>query len=213
MKIQILIMAGLVWTGIATAGGKVTLTTGHTDMGVVYDNGEFTMDIHYDVTDTAYPAKQVILFVSKIAMTTVPSDPVYNFLGPAGAPVWILPQVQDPTLLFLGFGSDELPAGVFQNDTVRIQLKDVKGPGEFAMFASDPFGIPIPIMNTRDGISADDVYPFVAGSDAHFNFAFSKPGKYRVTLETTGTLPDGTVISTGDVTYTFRVARAGSPEL
>jgi surface-anchored protein len=213
MKTPTLILAGLLTAGLAAYADKVTLTTGHTDVAVVYDNGAFFMDVSYDETETSYDAKDVILSVTAGAASTVPSDPLYSFLGPAGSPVWILPQVQDASLLFLGFGSDDLPAGIFQNDTVHIRLTDVKGPGELAMFASDPFGTPIVIANTRDGLNAADTYPFVAGSDAHFNWAFSKPGKYRVTFETTGTLLDGTVISTGETTYTFRVVRASSAEL
>ena len=143
----------------------------------------------------------------------VPNDPLYNFLGRAGRPVWILPQVQDPTLLFLGFGSDGLPTGVFQNDNVNIRLRKVEGPGDFAMFGFDSFGTPFVVMNTRDHLTIADTYVFSAGSDAHFNWAFSKPGKYQLTFETTGTLLDGTVISTGHVEYTFHVLRPESDEL
>jgi surface-anchored protein len=212
MKTPTLILAGLLTVGLAAYAGKVTLSTGHTDVAVVYDNGEFLMNVSYDETETSYDAKDVVLRVNGGARTTVPNDPLFSFLGPAGTPVWILPQVQDASLLFLGFGSDDLPTGVFQNDTVHIRLTKVKGPGEFAMFGYDSFGTPFVVMNSRDGFDAADTYPFVAGSDAHLNWAFSKPGHYRVTFETTGTLLDGTVISTGE-TYTFRVVRTGSAEL
>jgi surface-anchored protein len=213
MKTSTLILAALFSAGIAAYAGKVTLSTGHTDVAVVYDNGEFLMDVSFDETETSYDVQGVILRVNGGAATTVPSDPLYGFLGAAGMPVWILPQVQDESLLFLGFGSDDLPQGVFQNDTVHIRLTKVKGPGEFAMFGYDSFGTPFVVMNTRDGLDAADTYPFVAGSDAHFNWAFSAPGKYRVTFETAGTLLDGTVISTGEATYTFRIVRPGSAEL
>ena len=213
MKTSTLLIAGLLTTGLTALAGKVTLSTGHTDVAVVYDNGEFLMDVSYDETETSYDAKDVVLRVGGGAVTTVPSDPLYGFLGSAGQAVWILPQVQDENLLFLGFGSDDLPQGIFQNDTVHIHLTKVKGPGQFAMFGYDSFGLPFVVMNTRDGIDAADTYPFVAGSDAHFNWAFSAPGKYHVTFETTAMLLDGTVISTGEATYTFRVARRGSAEL
>jgi surface-anchored protein len=213
MKKHTLILAGLLTSALTANADKVTLSTGHTDVAVVYSDGEFIMNVSYDETETSYDATDVILRINGGARTTVPNDSLYSFLGVPGAPVWILPQVQDAGLLFLGFGSDDLPTGVFQDDTVHIQLTNVKGPGEFAMFANDPFGAPIVIANTRDGLDAEDIYAFVAGSDAHFNWAFSKPGKYRVTFETTGTLLDGTVISTGETTYTFRVVRASSAEL
>jgi len=197
-------------SALASYAGNVTLTTGHTDVGVVYDNGQFFMNVHVDTTDTDYDPKRVVLSVGAGALTTVPTNETFSFLGNAGDPVWVLPQVQDESLLFLGFGSDGLPEGVFTDDVVHIQLIDVKGPGEFAMFGFDPFGTPFVVMNTRDDIDSADSYPFVAGSDAHFNWAFSEAGKYRITFETTATLLDGTVISTGQATYSFEVVRPRS---
>src|SRR6266550_9538686 len=101
MKTQTLILAGLLSASLAAYAGKTTLSVGHTDVAVVYDNGEFLMDVSYDVTGTSYDAKDVILRVNGGAATTVPNDPLYAFLGNPGDPVWIIPQVQDASLLFL----------------------------------------------------------------------------------------------------------------
>ncbi len=50
------------------------------------------------------------------ARTTLPADPAFAFLGAVGSPVYILPQVQNPSLVFLGFGTEELPSGLFTAD-------------------------------------------------------------------------------------------------
>lgn len=214
MKTPPLILAGLMAVALGHVQAKtpsdITLSTGHTDLGIVYDNGQFSMNVHVDATDTAYYPEHTILQVNANARTTVPTDPLFKFLGPAGHPVWILPQVQDEALLFLGFGSDGLPTGVFKNDVVSIRLKKVEGPGQFAMFGFDSFGTPFVVMNTRDHLTAADTYNFAAGSDAHFGWSFSHPGRYELTFETTGTLLDGTVISTGPVTYTFHVLKTAT---
>ena len=206
MKTPTLILAGLLFAGLG-AHGAATLSTGHTDLGVVYEDGHLSMNIHADTTDTDYVPWRTILQVSGNARVTVPDNPLFAFLGRAGRSVWILPEVQDESLLFLGFGSDGLPTGVFSNDVVHIRLKRVHGPGDFALFAYDAFGAPSVVMNTRDHLTAADTYAFAAGSDAHFNWAFTQPGYYYLTFETTGTLPDGRVLSSGPVTYTFNVQR------
>ncbi len=55
------------------------------------------------------------------AHSTVPANPQFSFLGTAGSSVWVLPQVQDPALLFLGFGTEELEIGVFVNNEVDFE--------------------------------------------------------------------------------------------
>ena len=60
-------------------------------------------------------------------------------------------------------------------------------------------------MATSDGITADDEVVIRVGSPAKFNWTFSKWGEYEVTFEAFGTLPDGSVTSSGDVTYFFQV--------
>src|SRR5947208_1996989 len=142
MKTLTLIFAGLLSAGLAVHARDVTLSTGHTDLGIVYENGKFSMNVHVDATDTTYDPKHTILLVNGNARDTVPNNPLLKFLGRPGQSVWILPQVQDESLLFLGFGSDGLPTGVFQNDTVSIRLKKVEGPGDFALFGYDSFGTP-----------------------------------------------------------------------
>lgn len=213
MKTQTLIITSLLSASLAAYADKVVFSDIHADIDVAFDEGDLELVVHDHTHDVEYDPKDVILRVNGVAKTTVPTDPAYGFLGAAGASVWILPAVQDPRLLFLGTSGEEIDPGVFQGDTVRLILKSVHGPGEFAVFAIDPFSQPVVYMNTRDGLDAADALDVPAGGHTDHNFAFSKAGKYRVTVEATGTLLDGTFVSSGDVTYTFRVVRASSGEL
>ena len=208
MKTKLLLVAtGLLLTSATAFAAKPRLTTGHLDIAVGYEAGEFTLSLHDDTTDTEYQASQAIVVVDAAAKTTIPDEPSYGFLGNPDLPVWILPEVQNTNLAFLGFGADDLASGVFSNDTVRVQMVKVTGPGHLTLYNIDAFGSPRLVMNTRDGIYRNDRFEITAGGDAHQNFAFSKPGVYRVTFQAFATLPDGTPVQTKKTTYTIEVRR------
>ena len=209
MKTKLLLIAtALLLTGATTfAAGKARLSIGHLDIAVGYEAGDFTLTLHDDTTDTGYEAGAAIVVVVPAAKTTVLDDPAFGFLGAPNVPVWVLPETQSTNLAFLGFGADDLASGIFSNDTVRVQLVKVSGPGEMALYNLDAFGLPRLVMNTRDGIYSNDRFDITAGGDAHQNFAFSEPGFYRVTFQATGTLLNGTVIQTKKTTYMIEVKR------
>ena len=140
------------------------------------------------------------------------SAPQWSFLGTAGSSVWVLPQVQDPGLLFLGFGTEELESGIFVNNEVTLSLQGVRAPGQFSVFENDMFGNPTVFMNSGDGITGADSIVLQAGGHRHMNWAFSTPGTYEVDFEAAGTLVDGNVFTaSGPITYTFSVAAVPEP--
>jgi surface-anchored protein len=83
----------------------------------------------------------------------------------------------------------------------------VAGPGELAIYNVDSFGSPQLSMNSRDGINRNDRIDMVAGGHQHKNFAFSRPGIYRVTFQASATLLDGTPVQSRKTTYTIEVRR------
>jgi surface-anchored protein len=202
-------LAALLTTGLASQA-QTCLWEGHTDVGIVYEDGAWNLHIgqHEAIPPMEYAPNEAILGVNLLAASnTVPANPQFSFLGTAGSPVWILPQGQDPALLFLGFGTEELPAALFVNDEVALTLKAVRGPGQFSVYESGLFGNPNVIMNSRDGVTAADSVVLTAGGHRHVNWAFSVPGTYEVDFEATGTLVAGNVFtSSGPITYTFDVA-------
>lgn len=208
MKSKLLIFAGLLSAGLMTGHAQVILTNQHVDVGIGFEDGAWDLHVHDETNDVEYEPSEAVLFVAKEAMTMVPNDPLYGFLGRAGRPVWIAPQVQDESLLFLGLGAEELPSGLFQDDTVRLTLVCKRGPGHFALFDTDAFGAPRVAMNTRDGVTDREGFNLVAGSHAHFNWAFSQPGTYRLWFVATAILADGTPAESEPAAYTFRVQRA-----
>jgi surface-anchored protein len=197
-------LCGVLTTGLTTWGGKkVTISEGHADIGLAYDEDEW--DLHVHVEDE-YSPRQTLFLVGSLAQTAVPDDQAFSFLGAPGSTVWILPQVEEEGLIFLGLGTEEIPSGLFKDDSIRLRLAAVRSAGHFSMFALDGFGSVQVHMNTRDGLDQNDEITLTAGGHRHANWAFSRTGRYRLTFEATAELLDGTIVS-GQATYTFVVER------
>ena len=207
-------LAALLASGLASQA-QTTLWEGHTDVGVVYEDGAWNLHIgqHEAVPPMEYAPNEALLGVDILgAQATVPAGAPFSFLGSAGSAVWILPQAQNPALLFLGFGTEELASGVFVDDAVTLSLRAVRAPGQFSVYTVGPLGNPSVWMNSGDGITSADTIALAAGGHEHVNWAFSTPGVYEVDFEAAGTLADGGVFtSSGPVTYTFTVSSVPEP--
>jgi len=92
---------------------------------------------------------------------------------------------------------------------------ELAGPGEFAMYQLDTFGVPTLFMNSRDGLDGSDrvPVPIGPGGHTHVNWAFSAPGKYQLTFQTSGTLAGETQSTTSDAVKVSFVINDGGPVL
>jgi surface-anchored protein len=190
----------------AFAAEQVVLSKGHVDaVDVHYEGGELALKVRDDTVSPAVtrdPA-DVVFHALPGSQTTVPDVPSYAFLGPAGTPVWVLPQVQDPELLWPGWETLNLPTGVFAGEKIRLSLVGVEGPGRVSVFVNDAFGGAQVLFRSDDGLpDAIDVATHV---HAHANWAFSATGRYTLKFQADATLTNGTAVSTGPVDYAFAV--------
>lgn len=185
----------------------VVLNQGHADViGVAYEDGELHVHVHDETVEPGVEREpcDVILGVKSEAKLTVPDDPAYAFLGAAGSDVWILPQIEDPNLLFAGIGTEEIEPGALAGDTLNIKLVGVYGPGKFSLFTTDEFGAPTVLLNSRDGLP--DSFNVGAGAHMHANWGFTKAGTYYLAFVVTA--HDGVTnepVSSGPVVYRFNV--------
>lgn len=190
----------------ASASPVVVISRGHIDaVDVHYEDGGLELHVHDDTVDPSVerdPA-DVVMRVLPGAKTTVPDDPAYGFLGAPGVPVWILPQAQNPELLWPGLSTEELETGVFAGDTVTLTLRKVRGPGALSVFTTDALGVPTVLANSGDG-TPDQLTLGVAGH-RHVNWGFTKAGWYRATFQATATLADGTRVTSDPTVFTFWV--------
>lgn len=188
----------------------VVISQGHIDaLDVAYEDGELEVSIHDDtvVPDVERDPDDVLLVALPGARTTVPDDPAYRFLGRPGARVWVLPEVQDPALLWPGLATEEVDAGVFEGDSLRLRLVSVVGPGDVALFTTDSFGAPQVMFDSGDGLP--DRAQLAVGTHSHVSWAFDRPGHYELVFEVSGRLADGSGgrVSSGRVTLAYEVQR------
>jgi surface-anchored protein len=164
------------------------------------------LHVHDETNDLELEPDEAIFVVNETGFGLSPGGLLAPILGPTGTPFWRLPSPQNLSLLYLGVGAEEVETNLFVGDLVNLTLTAVSGPGEFSMYTVDGFGNPTAYFNTRDGISGADVRQLTAGDHAHYNFAFSAPGTYTVTLRASGTLIAGAEFTESDpVDYTFVV--------
>ncbi len=201
-----------VLTGIAATAAvinlnaQIPLDTGDTDIGIAYEDG-WDLHVHKEEppNDGEYEPADALLQVNAQALTTVPSGSQWSFLGSAGSPVWILPSSPVESLLFLGFATEEIGDGIFEDDELTLSLTGVSGPGDFSVY-SLTFGNPTVWMNSGDGFSGVDSLVLPTGTHQHFNLAFTAPGDYTVTFEAAGTLVAGSQFTqSSPVDYFFTV--------
>ena len=205
-RIVLLVVLTVLWASGPTASA-------HTHVEIVYRDGQLRL-FYYDFDYGEANPADVLLDVALPAASPIPPLSAYtNLLGEAGATTWILPQTQNPNLLWLGIGNESLRATDFAGP-VQLTLQTVEGPGHFALFFQDAFGQPVTQMNSRDGVSAQDTMTVPLGSHLHCNWAFSAPGSYRVRLVVSGTLRAGnTPIASEPTDYFFAVEAPPRPAL
>ncbi|MEW2134687.1 choice-of-anchor M domain-containing protein [Streptomyces sp. NPDC005435] len=211
--VRLLMAAGvMVGTLIAAtpvqAADQVVLSKGHVDVvGVGYEDGELELAVHDESSgdEVEYAPESVRLQALPAARTTVPDDPAYAFLGNAGSKVWILPETQNPDLLWAGFGAEELESGVLQDDTVDAEFLSLQGPGKLAVYTDDVFGSPESVLvDSGDGLP--DTVTLHAGDHTHANWAFTAAGTYKIRVKLCGHLAsNGQSVHSRTATYTFKV--------
>jgi surface-anchored protein len=206
--------------------GDVTdLTVGHVDgLTIDYLNGAWTPTVWDRDHNIRYAPDEALLVAVPAARTTQPAGSQWDFLGAgAGNDVWILPQSQIPSLLYLGTDSERTAPGTFapyfESDPrvsetapwIKVSVRDVRGPGYFSMWQTGTFGTPIVWVSTADGISDQDAFYLVEGGHIHYNWAFTARGQYEVDVEATAYLGPGQTnpTSSGIITYCFSVERPG----
>ena len=190
----------------ATAAHAVTvLSVGHVDVvDAEYENGELEIAVFDEDNEVEYDPADVVFKALPGSAVAVPDDPAYAFLGAPGSTVWVLPEVQDPDLLWPGIAAEEVESGVFVNDTLSLRILKVRGPNGLSVFRTGPAGEPIILADSEDGLP--DAIPLTAGLDEHANWAFEAPGTYRVTVRVTGRLAaTGEVVRSDREVLTFKV--------
>ncbi|MDR1442009.1 MAG: TIGR03773 family transporter-associated surface protein [Bifidobacteriaceae bacterium] len=194
--------------GTLTGSGATVLNQGHVDIASKLADAVLRTAIKDTTGGGAaiwHEPEQTVLQVLPSARTEVPAADDYKFLGPVGADVWMLPETQDPALLWPGWSTEEIPLAATQGG-VEWRLTAALGPGDLAVYQTSAFGRPTVLFNTSDGITGADRFTIPRITHAHGAWAFSAEGVYCLAFERSATLAGGAAVS-DQFTTVFAVGR------
>lgn len=175
----------------APATGRKVFADGHVDMGPQLDGNTWRIRIR---DDTGSPPvwrelSDVVIHAVDKAKIKVPSGTDYAFLGPAGADVWLLPQAQQSGIVWPGWNTQDPSVVNGTRGNVTWRLTNVVGPGEVKLFLTGSFGKPDVLFDSAKALPQQMSIP--PNTHAHGNWAFTKPGVYRLGVQMTGTTKAG----------------------
>jgi len=193
-------------------GSPLLLEMGHVDLVEArVDAGR----IELAVKDDSRPGGAVFrspadvqVRVKDRSRVSVPSNPAFSFLGASGSEVYLLPQVQDPNVVWPGWSTERISAGQLVGDAIRLRVTQVEGPGKLVIFTTDQFGAPSVLVDSSDGLPDQITVPI--RTHAHANWAFSAPGVFRIGVEVNATLAGGAG-SSASGEYVFVVGDSTAP--
>ena len=139
-------------------------------------------------------AEETVLRVGDEARLQVPDDPAYAFLRAApGTDVWVVPQTQDPDVVWLGWNTQDPEVMETIDRGVTMTLTGVQGPGSVIVYLqSGDFAEPDVLWDS--GAAPEPVWVDV-NTHTHANWVFSEPGVYLLEVKLEADLVDGRTVS------------------
>ena len=193
------------WRGEASE-----ISAGHVDLGPRLIDGQWRAGLRHDAESGAVwrDPNQTVLRVNDAAIMTAPDSADYPFLADvAGKPVYVVPQTQNPSVVWLGWNTQDPAVTATIDRGLTMRVGPVSGPGRAWLFLqSGTFGKPLLLADS--GAAPGDVW-IDSGTHVHANWAFSAPGTYTATVTFLGTTTAGEAVS-ASTTLRFAVGDAAS---
>lgn len=173
---------------------ELLYTEGHGDVFVDFEDGlsvRVRAAFEGGSTETVEPAERVCVVVSRASrelaesLGGAPEDARFGFLGlPTGEAFWLLPASPRAGMPWLGASTEAVPQGQYLDDQVTLTV-EVEAPagGELAVWMAGTFGDPSVLWATATQKLA---HTFSVGAHVHFNWAFTRPGRYALVLRARG---------------------------
>jgi surface-anchored protein len=191
------------WPATAQAG-PIVFSEGAVDLALSFDPGNHAWDLIASADAGQFALNQVQFLLNSNTIQTQPTDPRFAFTGAKpGNPIWIFPQgtIEAVGTVFLAInGIDGVHPQDFAAYTssdprvkskgpqkwVEISLVSVTGSGpdkggQFSLWQTGLFGDPIVWMSTFKNENPNTLFE-LAGTELHFNWGFTAPGEYDVTV-------------------------------
>ena len=193
------------WRGEASE-----ISAGHVDLGPRLIDGQWRAGLRHDTESGAVwrDPNQTVLRVNDAAIMTAPDSADYPFLADvAGKPVHVIPQTQNPSVVWLGWNTQDPAVTATIDRGLTMRVGPVSGPGRAWLFLqSGTFGKPLLLADS--GAAPGDVW-IDSGTHVHANWAFSAPGTYTATVTFLGTTTAGEAVN-ASTTLRFAVGDAAS---
>ena len=191
-------------------GDASEIAVGHVDLGPRLIDGQWRAGLRHDAESGAVwrDPNQTVLRVSDAAIMTAPDSADYPFLADvAGKPVYVVPQTQNPGVVWLGWNTQDPAVTATIDRGLTMRVGPVSGPGRAWLFLqSGTFGKPLLLADS--GAAPGDVW-IDSGTHVHANWAFSAPGTYTATVTFLGTTTAGEAVA-ASTTLRFAVGDAAS---
>ena len=186
------------------------ISAGHVDLGPRLIDGQWRAGLRHDAESGAVwrDPNQTVLRVNDAAIMTAPDSADYPFLADvAGKPVYVVPQTQNPSVVWLGWNTQDPAVTATIDRGLTMRVGPVSGPGRAWLFLqSGTFGKPLLLADS--GAAPGDVW-IDSGTHVHANWAFSQPGTYTATVTFLGTTTAGEAVN-ASTTLRFAVGDAAS---
>ena len=186
------------------------IAVGHVDLGPRLIDGQWRAGLRHDAETGAVwrDPNQTVLRVRDAAIMTAPDNADYPFLADvAGKPVHVIPQTQNPSVVWLGWNTQDPAVTATIDRGLTMRVGPVSGPGRAWLFLqSGTFGKPLLLADS--GAAPGDVW-IDSGTHVHANWAFSAPGTYTATVTFLGTTTAGEAVA-ASTTLRFAVGDAAS---
>ena len=186
------------------------ISVGHVDLGPRLIDGQWRAGLRHDAESGAVwrDPNQTVLRVNDAAIMTAPDSADYPFLADvAGKPVHVIPQTQNPSVVWLGWNTQDPAVTATIDRGLTMRVGPVSGPGRAWLFLqSGTFGKPLLLADS--GAAPGDVW-IDSGTHVHANWAFSAPGTYTATVTFLGTTTAGEAVA-ASTTLRFAVGDATS---
>lgn len=192
--------------------GQVVLSAGHADLAPLLLDEEWVLRINddTDVPRSWRDPEDVVFAVSNAALLTVPDDDAFSFLNmPPGTDVHVVPQVEQPGVVWLGWNTQAPTALENLRLGATLRVHDIAGPGDVVTYLQGGnFAAPQTLFSTAEAFPQEAWIEI--NTHTHANWVFSEPGVYLIDAEFTGDLTTGEEMSARG-TLRFAVGDATDP--
>ncbi len=197
-----------------TCVDKAVLDHGHVDIAVTRDGDKFRTRLKdetaiVDKKTVERPLDDVVLAIHNNALRPRPEalkGKDFDYLGKDK--FFLLPQTQEQSIIWPGYNTQALDYQDYKDGTVTLNIKPVEMPdgAQVGLFTTEGLGKGFtPLINSAEG---DYSIETTFASHTHTNWAFTKPGMYKLEVSYSATTTDGKEITSEPQTLTVAAGDA-----